>query len=47
MDVDKLNVSRKEGRKVQASIEDNIDTSIRRLEDYIKEKRKTDFSDQK
>ena len=34
-DVDRLYVSRKEGGRGIASIEDSIDTSIQRLEDYI------------
>ena len=34
-DIDRLYVSRKEGRRGLASIEDNVDASIRRLEDYI------------
>ena len=34
-DVDILYVSRKEGGKGLASIEDSVDTSIQRLEDYI------------
>ncbi len=34
-DVDKLYVPRKEGRRGLASIEDSVDTSIQRLEDYI------------
>ena len=34
-DVDRLYVSRKEGGRGLASIEDNVDASIRRLEDYI------------
>ena len=34
-DVDRLYVSRKEGGRGLVSIEDNVDTSIRRLEDYI------------
>ena len=34
-DVDRLYVSRKEGRRGLTSIEDNIDASIQRLEDYI------------
>ena len=38
-DVDRLSVSRKEGGKGLASIEDNVDASIRRLEDYIEKHR--------
>ena len=34
-DVDKLYVSRKEGGRGHASIEDSVDASIQRLEDYI------------
>ena len=34
-DVDRLYVSRKEGGRGHASIEDSIDTSIQKLEDYI------------
>ena len=34
-DVDRLYVPRKEGRRRLASIEDSVDTSIQRLEDYI------------
>ena len=34
-DVDRLYVSRKEGGRVLASIEDSVDASIQRLEDYI------------
>ena len=34
-DVDRLYVSRKEGGRGIASIEDSVDTSIQRLEDYI------------
>ena len=34
-DVDRLYVSRKEGRRGLASIKDNVDASIQRLEDYI------------
>ena len=34
-DVDRLYVSRKEGGRVLASIEDSIDASIQQLEDYI------------
>ena len=34
-DVDILYVPRKEGDRGLASIEDSVDTSIRRLEDYI------------
>ena len=35
-DVDRLYVPRKEGGRGLASIEDIVDTSIQRLEDYIK-----------
>ena len=34
-DVDRLYVSRKEGGRALASIEDSVDASIQRLEDYI------------
>ena len=34
-DVDRLYVSRKEGGRGLASIEDNVDASIQRLEGYI------------
>ena len=34
-DVDRLYVSRKEGRRGLASIKGSVDTSIQRLEDYI------------
>ena len=34
-DVDRVYVSRKEGGSGLASIEDNVDTSIQQLEDYI------------
>ena len=34
-DVDRLYVSRKEGGRGLASIEDSVDASIQRLEDYI------------
>ena len=34
-DVDRLYVSRKEGGRGLASIEDSVDTSIQRLEDYM------------
>ena len=37
-DVDRLYVSRKQGRRGFASIEHNVDTSIQRLEDYIKKR---------
>ena len=33
--IDKLYVSRKEGRRGITSIEDRVDASIQRLEDYI------------
>ena len=36
-DVDRLYVSRKEGRRGLASIEDTVDASIQRLEDYIEQ----------
>ena len=34
-DIDRLNVSRKEGGRGLASIEDSVDASVQRLEDYI------------
>ena len=34
-DVDRLYVSRKEGGRELASIEDTVDSSIQQLEDYI------------
>ena len=34
-DVDRLYVSRKEGGRGLTSIEDSVDASIQRLEDYI------------
>ena len=34
-DVDRLYVPRKEGGRGLASIEDSVDTSIQRLEDYV------------
>ena len=34
-DVDRLHVSRKEGGRGLARIEDTVDASIQRLEDYI------------
>ena len=45
-DVERLYVSRKVGRGF-ISIEDSINVSIQRLEDYIKMLRKTGYSDQK
>ena len=36
-DVDRLYVSRKQGGRGLASIEDTVDASIQRLEDYIEE----------
>ena len=36
-DVDRLYVSRKEGGRGLASIEDSVDVSIQRLEDYIEQ----------
>ena len=41
-DVDRLYVPRKEGGRGLASIEDSVDASIQRLEDYI-EKTKEDW----
>ena len=37
-DVDRLYVSRKEGGRRLASMEDRVDALIRRLEDYIEKK---------
>ena len=37
-DVDKLYVSRREGERGLASIEDSVDVSIQRLEDYIEKR---------
>ena len=36
VDIDKIYVSRKDGRKGLVNIEDNMDASIRPLDDYIK-----------
>ena len=38
-DVDRLYMSRSEGRRWLASIENNVDTSIQRLENYIEKRR--------
>ena len=47
-DVDRLYVSRKEGGRGLATIEDSVDILIRRLEDYIRKTRtRTDYSHQK
>ena len=47
-DVERLYVSRKEGGRGLASIEDSVDASIQRLEDYIKRTQMmTDNSHQK
>ena len=35
--VDRLYVSRKEGERALSSIEDSVDASIQRLEDYIEQ----------
>ena len=35
-DIDRLYLSRGEGRRGLANIEDSVDTSIQRLEDYIR-----------
>ena len=35
-DIDRLYVSRKEGGRGLVSVEDSVDTSLRRLKDYIK-----------
>ena len=39
-DVDRLYVSRKEGRRGLVSIQDRIDASIQRLEDYMKPRKR-------
>ena len=45
-DIDRLYMSRKKGGGGLTSIEDKVDASIQRLEDYIKkEKRKTNYID--
>ena len=41
-DIDRLYVSRKEGGRGLSSIEDSVDASIQRHEDYIKKKMKED-----
>ena len=47
-DIGRLYVSRKEGGREVANTEDSVDTSIRQLEDYIKnEQRKAKYSNQK
>ena len=46
-DVNRLYVSRKEGRRGLASSEDSDDTSIQRLEDYIKKAVESNYSYQK
>ena len=47
-DVDSQYVSRKEGGRGLASIEDSVDASIQRLEDYIqKTRRRPHYSHQK
>ena len=43
-DIDRLYVSRKEGRRGLASIEDSVDVSIRWLEDYIEKHEKGQIS---
>ena len=46
--IDRLYVSRKAGGRGIASIEDSVDASIQRLEDYIvKHEERTDYSHQK
>ena len=45
--VDRLYVSRKVGRRGFTSIEDNVDTSIRRLDDIQNLPSKTDYSGEK
>ena len=47
-DVDRPYVSREDGGRELASIEDSVDTSIQRLEDYIeKTQTRTNYSHQK
>ena len=47
-DIDKLYVSRKEGGRELTSTEESVNTSIRRLEDYIKKDQwNTNQGDQK
>ena len=47
-DRDRIYVSRKEGGRGLTNNEDNVDTSIRHLEDYIKKyKEMTDYKDEK
>ena len=46
-DVNRLYVLRKEGGKGLASIEDSIDASIWRHENFIKTPKRTDYSHQK
>ena len=46
-DVDRLYVSRKEGGRGLASIEDSVDASIQQLEDYTKTRLGTHYSHQK
>ena len=46
-DVDRLSVLRREGEKRIATIEDSVNTLIKRLEDHIQKRvRKTDYSHQ-
>ena len=44
-DIDRLCVSRKNGGRGLASIEDSVDALIQRLEDYIEKKTKEDRLD--
>ena len=46
-DIDRLYVSRKEGGRGLASIEDSVDASIQRLEDYIGKQERGHYSHQK
>ena len=39
-DIDRLYLLRKEGKRGLTSIEDSVDTSIRRFEDYLKKSKK-------
>ena len=46
-DADRLYVSRKEGGRRLASVEDTVDASIQRLEDYIEKHERTNYNHQK
>ena len=45
--VDRLYLSRKDGRRRLASIEDNVDASIKNAKKFFKMRRKTDCRNQK